>query len=102
VRLGDIIVGAPNAAPEGLTPRWLPGEPLQDSHIGAMLDKRIIADVARRLRGEQPLTSDPPQPLPNVKHSTQPEEPAAAAHASSDRTAMPPAHSPVASNLPPH
>jgi pimeloyl-ACP methyl ester carboxylesterase len=64
VRLGDTIVGAKNAAPEGLTPWWLPAEPFQDSHLMAMADPRIIADVARRLRGECPLTHDPPQPLP--------------------------------------
>jgi pimeloyl-ACP methyl ester carboxylesterase len=64
VRLGDEIVGEQNAAPYGQTPHWVPGEPLQNSHIGAMLDARIIADVARRLRGEKPLTTDPPAPLP--------------------------------------
>jgi pimeloyl-ACP methyl ester carboxylesterase len=64
VRLGDTIVGAKNAAPDGTTPWWLPAEPFQDSHLMAMVDPRIIADVARRLRGESPLTHDPPQPLP--------------------------------------
>ena len=43
-----------------------PGEALQDSHMMAMMDSRIIADVARRLRGETPLTSEPAEPLPNM------------------------------------
>jgi hypothetical protein len=42
----------------------VPGKPFQDAHLMAMADPRIIADVARRLRGEPPLTSDPPEPLP--------------------------------------
>lgn len=64
VRLGDTIVGAPNAAPHGQQPWWVPGEVLQAPHLMAMLDARIIADVARRLRGEEPFTSYPRQPLP--------------------------------------
>jgi pimeloyl-ACP methyl ester carboxylesterase len=66
VRLGDAIVGAENAAPAGRTPWWVSAQPLQDSHLMAMMDARIIADVARRLRGEEPLTHEPPQPLPSV------------------------------------
>jgi hypothetical protein len=65
VRLGDVIVGAENAAPEGQSPIWVPGEPLSDSHIGAPMDARIIADITRRLRGECPLATDPPEPLPS-------------------------------------
>ncbi len=66
VRLGDVVVGAKNAAPYGKSPWWVPGDPLLDSHLMAMLDSRIIADVARRLRGETPLTTEPPTPLPGV------------------------------------
>jgi pimeloyl-ACP methyl ester carboxylesterase len=66
VRLGDVIVGAPNAAPYGRTAWWVPGENLQDSHMMAMMDSRIIADVAKRLRGETPFAVDPPAPLPNT------------------------------------
>jgi pimeloyl-ACP methyl ester carboxylesterase len=72
VRLGDTIVGAENAAPAGQTPWWVPAEPLQDSHLMAMMDARIIADVARRLRGEDPLTHEPPQPLPIVTRRSAP------------------------------
>jgi pimeloyl-ACP methyl ester carboxylesterase len=67
VRLGDSIVGAANSAPFGMTPYWVPGEAFQDSHMMAITDARIIADMARRLRGETPLAQDPPQPLPGEK-----------------------------------
>jgi pimeloyl-ACP methyl ester carboxylesterase len=64
VRLDDVIVGERNAAPAGWTPWWVPAEPFQDSHLFAIADPRIVADIARRLRGEPPLTTDPPTPLP--------------------------------------
>lgn len=64
VRLGDWIVGEANAAPAGRTPRWVPTPPLQDSHLQSSQDPRILADIARRLRGEEPLANDPPAPLP--------------------------------------
>lgn len=64
VRLDDMIVGEKNAAPAGWTPWWVPAEPFQDSHMFAIADPRIVADIARRLRGEPPLTTDPPAPLP--------------------------------------
>jgi hypothetical protein len=64
VRLDDMIVGERNAAPEGWTPWWVPAVPLQDSHMFAIADARIVADIARRLRGEPPLTTEPPAPLP--------------------------------------
>jgi pimeloyl-ACP methyl ester carboxylesterase len=64
VRLNDIIVGEENAAPAGGTAWWVPAEPFQDSHLFAIADPRIVADIARRLRGEPPLTVDPPAPLP--------------------------------------
>jgi pimeloyl-ACP methyl ester carboxylesterase len=64
VRLNDIIVGEQNAAPDGGTAWWVPAEPFQDSHMFAIADPRIVADIARRIRGEPPLTTDPPAPLP--------------------------------------
>lgn len=60
----DNIVGAANAAPPGQTAWWLPPIPLESPHIGSMRDPRIIADIARRLRGEPPYTIEPPAPLP--------------------------------------
>ena len=64
VWINDSIVGAGNAAPPGQSPWWLPPIPLENPHIGAMDDPRIIADIARRLRGETPYTINPPTPLP--------------------------------------
>lgn len=62
-RLGDLIVGPENAAPPGRDPWWVPTPPLSFSHLGAATDPRIMADIARRLRGELPLTTEPPAPL---------------------------------------
>jgi hypothetical protein len=64
VRLGDSIVGPEHAAPEGQTPWWVPLPAAETAHIGAFGDARILADIARRLRDERPLTEDPPAPLP--------------------------------------
>lgn len=63
-RLGDFIVGAANSAPAGMTPIWLPNLLLEDGHLTAFADPRILADIARRLRGEEPFASEPPEPLP--------------------------------------
>ena len=65
VRLGDWIVGPRNAAPRGAAdPYWVPNPPLQSAHWGAPLDPRIVADIARRLRGEAPFTAASPATLP--------------------------------------
>jgi len=66
VRLGDATVGPENAAPQGRVAWWVPGRTLQPSHSGAVLDPRIFAEIARRLRGEEPFTKElaSPQPLP--------------------------------------
>ncbi|MHC4415499.1 MAG: esterase/lipase family protein [Planctomycetota bacterium] len=61
-RLGDLIVGASNTAPPGRTPWWVSNPPLSLSHLGAAHDPRILADIARRLRGQSPLTVEPPAP----------------------------------------
>jgi hypothetical protein len=62
--LHDPIVGEELAAPAGERPWWLDGPPLLDSHYGAMNDERILADIARRLRGEEPFAQEPRAPLP--------------------------------------
>ena len=62
-RLGDWIVGVRNTAPPGRTAWWVPTPPLSPAHLGAANDPRILADIARRLRGESPLTTEPPAPL---------------------------------------
>ena len=64
VRLGDRIVGARNAAPAGTNVWWLPNQPLNLAHFAVNRDPRVRADVARRLRGEEPFTKTPPTALP--------------------------------------
>lgn len=64
VRLGDAIVGASRAAPHGQTPWWLPARPFSSSHIDAYRDPRLIAELARRLRGEEAYTTEPATPVP--------------------------------------
>jgi pimeloyl-ACP methyl ester carboxylesterase len=64
VRLGDRIVGETNAAPAGVRPLWLPNLLLEGAHVMCWTDPRIIADIARRLRGETPFATLPGSPLP--------------------------------------
>jgi hypothetical protein len=63
-RLGDAIVGEENTAPPGRRAWWVANIPLAPSHLTAAHDPRILADIARRLRGEGPFTIDPPASLP--------------------------------------
>jgi hypothetical protein len=65
VRLADEIVGDRNASPPDRAPLWLANPPLHLSHAGAMTDARIIADIARRLRGEAAFAQLPGTPLPD-------------------------------------
>ena len=60
-RLRDGMVGATHTAPPGMTPIWLDGSPVL-SHLSIMLDRRILLDVALRLRNERPIAGagDPP------------------------------------------
>lgn len=51
-RLRDWIVGAENTAPEGETPLWLSPRAFTPSHLAGATDKRILVDVALKLRGE--------------------------------------------------
>jgi hypothetical protein len=64
VRLGDKQVGEANAAPAGMTPWWVSNEDWDDAHGDARHDPRILADIARRLRGESPLALNPPALFP--------------------------------------
>lgn len=59
--LRDSWVGAGNAAPAGQEPIWVPGRLVLSHHL-ISLDTRIVADLCRRLRGEEPLAapSTPP------------------------------------------
>ncbi|MEX2218709.1 MAG: hypothetical protein WD749_08105 [Phycisphaerales bacterium] len=61
-RLRDWWVGATNAAPPGEEPIWVDAWTLL-SHNAVTMDKLIRTDLARRLRGEEPLgnPSRPPR-----------------------------------------
>jgi len=64
-RLDDVTVGEEFAAPEGHELWWVPTPSGEWAHMAAFKDPRILADIARRLRGEPPLTHSPAAPLPN-------------------------------------
>jgi len=61
-RLRDWWVGARNAAPRGMQPMWLPTPPHSLGHMTVSMDPRLIVEVARRLRQEEPFakTGQPP------------------------------------------
>lgn len=63
-RLYDLTVGEFNAAPHNQDPYWVCPAPFTSPHRDAYKDPRIVADVARRLRGETPYTTKPAEPLP--------------------------------------
>jgi hypothetical protein len=61
----DWWVGATNTSPHGTTPYWL--EPIGViprlfAHFAINFDTRVLADIARRLRGETPLTKEASAP----------------------------------------
>jgi len=58
-RLGDTIVGVENTAPPGGSMWWVPNLPFTFAHLTVSHDPRIVADIARRLRGETPFTLGP-------------------------------------------
>lgn len=66
VRLGDPIVGVENAAPPWEDPWWVSCQPLTTPHGCAFFDPRIIDDIARRLRTEEPLARTPAAPPPGA------------------------------------
>ncbi|MEC9374278.1 MAG: hypothetical protein VYC34_10560 [Planctomycetota bacterium] len=63
-RLGDTWVGLENTGLPGEQVWWVPNRPFSAAHLGAYSDPRFLADIARRLRGEQPYTSLPRAPIP--------------------------------------
>lgn len=63
-RLDDLIVGTENAAPLGANPWWVANPPFSLAHVEACKDPRILADIARRVRGETPFATSPAAPLP--------------------------------------
>ena len=64
VCLGDEVIGESNAAPPGRTPWWVSPAPMAAPHNGAYYDARFLADIARRLRNEPALSSEPAAMLP--------------------------------------
>ncbi len=63
--LRDWWIGAPNTAPPGMHPRWIdvaPGLGRLCSHFAINHDRRVLLDIARRLRGETPISGDGTQP----------------------------------------
>ena len=63
-RLHDTMVGERNAAPPGQIPIWVPSLPWKEGHDDAWEDPRLLADIARRLRGEAPFSGPDRAPLP--------------------------------------
>ncbi len=63
-RLDDITVGEEFCAPMGCDLWWVPTPDGEWAHLQAFSDERILADIARRLRGEGSLARPPAQPLP--------------------------------------
>ena len=69
-RLNDIYVGTHNAAVPGQTPWWVAPPPFATPHGSAFRDIRILADIACRLRGDAPLTHEPPAPIPTAESAS--------------------------------
>jgi hypothetical protein len=59
--LNDEMVGAKNAAPPGRGSYWTDTVHLM-SHISSAYNRRILTDIALRLRGEAPMTAEPSEP----------------------------------------
>jgi hypothetical protein len=63
--LRDWWIGARNTAPPGMHPHWVdvaPGLGRLCSHFAINHDRRVLLDIARRLRGETPIARAPTQP----------------------------------------
>ncbi len=65
VHVNDGWVGAENAVPPGTDPIWTEG-PLGRAHFTVDSNDLILADIARRLRGEQPIGLPAPLPAPDA------------------------------------
>lgn len=64
VRLNDPYMLETETAITGQTPWWLVAPAMSPPHEMAFQDPRILADILRRLHGDEPLATDPPAPLP--------------------------------------
>jgi pimeloyl-ACP methyl ester carboxylesterase len=67
IHFGDKVIGEPNAVIPGGELWWVSTPPLDNPHLGAPGDPRIIDDISRRLRGEMPVATTPPAALPDVR-----------------------------------
>ena len=63
-RLDDPVVGSHNTGVEGHPHWWVDVLPATTPHKGCTDDPRVLADIFRRLRGEEPLATEPAAPLP--------------------------------------
>ena len=63
-RLQDELVGTQRCAPVGHPLHWVPNRRFQRAHRRCRDDARILADIARRIRGEEPHAALPVSPLP--------------------------------------
>ncbi|BAM04176.1 esterase/lipase family protein [Phycisphaera mikurensis] len=63
-RLQDELVGTDRCAPAAHPLHWVPNRRFQRAHRRCRDDARLIADVARRIRGEEPFAKEPAAPLP--------------------------------------
>lgn len=63
-RLDDDTVGEAYASLPGRGVWWVDNPPLERAHIGVFRDDRVLLDIVLRLRGEKPVTVEPPAPLP--------------------------------------
>lgn len=64
-RLDDLIVGVENTSPPGVNPWWVANPPFSLAHVAACKDPRILADIARRVRGEAAYATTPAAALPS-------------------------------------
>lgn len=64
-RLDDGTVGEQYAALPGHHAWWVDNPPFERAHVGVFADKRVLLDIVRRLRGETPIGTEPPAPLPS-------------------------------------
>jgi hypothetical protein len=62
--LNDNIVGEQFASAPGRGVWWVDTPAIGSAHLRGIMDDRVLADVARRLRGETPYAIEPPAPLP--------------------------------------
>lgn len=68
--LNDEIVGEQHSAPPNVTAWWLADPRYFSVHRSSLSDDRILADIALRLRGETPLSHEPPTTLPAFQPMT--------------------------------